>query len=475
MSQNPRTRRRRGWLPGVITAGALVAVAACSAAKENLLTAVDPDLIDPMSVQSAEGANAIRIGALSRFRDATAGSDGQWLFGGLLADEWSTSSTFVQNDEADERQLSANNSTIVGTYRNYARVRTAANQAIGLLNKYSPSPASNIAEMYFIRAFVEMQMAQDFCNGIVLSDGAQDPPVPGLPVTDSVVFARAIASYDSALALSTATDAFTVSIRNAATVGKARALMGINQQAQAATLVAAIPTTFTYDLTFSTVSGDNILWNQPSSSQRYTVSDSLEGNGRNLLVTGQVPFFSAKDPRLPVSYTIASNGKDTVKSQDGLTFSRRTTLWARTSNVPVVNGIDARMIEAEAKAKAGDIAGAMAVLNAIRTAPPAKLGEVALTATSLPALTAPATTAATVDLVFRERAFWTFSRGQRLGDLRRLMRQYGRSEAQTFPTGNHYRGGTYGHDVNFPVVTDENNNPNLVTLGTKSACLDRNP
>ena len=30
-------------------------------------------------------------------------------------------------------------------------------------------------------------------------------------------------------------------------------------------------------------------------------------------------------------------------------------------------------------------------------------------------------------------------------------------------------------DVNFPVVTDENNNPNLVTLGTKSACLDRNP
>ena len=73
MSQNPLARRRRGWLPGVITAGALVAVAACSAAKENLLTAVDPDLIDPTSVQSTEGANAIRIGALSRFRDATAG------------------------------------------------------------------------------------------------------------------------------------------------------------------------------------------------------------------------------------------------------------------------------------------------------------------------------------------------------------------------------------------------------------------
>jgi len=466
MSQHSKFAGRA--LATAVTAAALVVATACADAKSALLTAPDPDLIDPSLVQSPDGANAVRIGALARLRTATAGSDGDWLFGGLLTDEWSTSSTFIQNDEADQRRIALSNGTVTGFYRSLNQVRTAANQAIGLLSKFAPTPASNIGEMYFARAFVEMQMAQDFCNGLVVSDGTAASPVGGMPMTNDQVFAMAIASYDSAMAQATATDAATVAIRNAAAVGKARALLGLNQHAAAAALVAAIPTSFTYDVTFSTTSGNNILWDQPNSSTRYTVGDSLEGNGRNLLVTGALPFFSAKDPRLPVSYTVSANGKDTTKSQDGLTFTRRTTLWARTTNVPIVNGIDARMVEAEAKAKAGDAAGSLAILNTLRAAPP-KLGEVQATAAGLPPLTQAATTADAVDQLFREKAFWTFSRGQRLSDRRRMMRQYGRAEQTVFPTGNHYRGGTYGNDVNFPIPVDEANNTNF------KACTDRKP
>jgi hypothetical protein len=467
MSQHAALRRRLGRASALLATGALAAFAlACTDAKENLLTAVDPDLINPADVNSPDGANALRIGALARLRTATAMSDGDWLFGGLLADEWSTSSTFVQNDEADERNMKEDNSTVTGFYRDLNRVRTGANQAIAALRQYAPTPASNIAEMYFVRGFAEMQLAQDFCNGLVLSDGASN--TSGTQLTTTEVFNRAIASYDSALALSTATDAATVLIKNAATVGKARALIGLNQHSTAATLVGTIPPSFTYDVTFSTATGDNTLWSQPNSSQRYTVADSLEGNARNLLITGQLPFFSAKDPRLPVSYTVSANGKDTTKSQDGLTFSRRTTLWARSTSVPIVNGIDARMIEAEAKAKAGDAAGSLAILNALRAAPP-KLGEVQATAAGLPPLDLAATTADAVSQFFREKAFWTYSRGQRLSDLRRLMRQYGRSQASTYPTGNHYRGGTYGTDVVFQVPFDERNNPSY------KGCTDRLP
>ncbi|MBM4194905.1 MAG: hypothetical protein FJ202_11075 [Gemmatimonadetes bacterium] len=467
MSQHARfSRRAAGALAAV---AALVLAAACTDVKTALLSAPDPDLIDPSLVQSPDGANAVRIGALARFRTSTAGSDGIWLFGGLVTDEWSTSSTFIQNDEADQRKMALNNGTVTGFYRTLNQVRTASNQAIGLLRTYAPTPAANIAEMYFARAFAEMQIAQDFCNGVVISNGAVAVPVAGSPMTNVQVFNMAVASYDSALAIvGTATDASSTLIRNAATVGKARALIGLNQHTQAAALVAAIATSFTYDVTFSTTSGDNILWSQPNSSQRYTVGDSLEGNGRNLLVTGAQPFFSAQDPRLPVSYTVTNAGRDTLKSQDGLTFSRRTTLWARSTAVPVVNGIDARMVEAEARAKSGDIAGMMTILNALRAAPP-KLGEVQATAAQLPALAAPATTAAAVDLFFREKGFWTFSRGQRLSDKRRLMRQYGRTEPTTFPTGQHYRGGPYGTDVNFPTPIDERNNPNF------NACADRLP
>jgi hypothetical protein len=196
------------------------------------------------------------------------------------------------------------------------------------------------------------------------------------------------------------------------------------------------------------------------------VGDSLEGNGRNFLVRNAIPFFSAADPRLPVTYTIAANGRDTVKSQDGQTNSRTTTVWGRTTPVPVVNGIDARLIVAEARLRANDFAGMMTILNGLRAAPP-KLGEVQPTV--MAALPVPTTMADAVNVFFREKAFWTFSRGQRLGDLRRLIRQYNRTEDNTFPSGAHYKGGDYGDDVNLPVPkAEEGNNPNF------RGCLDRN-
>ena len=39
---------------------------------------------------------------------------------------------------------------------------------------------------------------------------------------------------------------------------------------------------------------------------------------------------------------------------------------------------------------------------------------------------------AATSLFFREKAFWQFRRGARLGDLRRLIRQYGRTEDNVF-------------------------------------------
>jgi hypothetical protein len=163
-------------------------------------------------------------------------------------------------------------------------------------------------------------------------------------------------------------------------MAKARAFLGLGKIAEAAALVPAtgpsanpgtfVPNTFSYDETYTPASGDITLWAQPRSARRYTVGDSLEGRGRNLLVKNAVPFFSAKDPRVPVTYTISSKG-DTTISQDGLIPSRTTTIWDRSTTTSVVNGLDARLIEAEGKLKAGDIAGMITILNALRGTPPA--------------------------------------------------------------------------------------------------------
>ena len=56
-----------------------------------------------------------------------------------------------------------------------------------------------------------------------------------------------------------------------------------------------------------------------------------------------------------------------------------------------------------------------------------------------------------------------------MGDLRRLIRQYGRNSESIFPTGAWFKGGVYGSDVNFPVPFSENNNPSF------TACTDRAP
>ena len=113
----------------------------------------------------------------------------------------------------------------------------------------------------------------------------------------------------------------------------------------------------------------------------------------------------------------------------------------------------------------------MAILNKLRSVSQ-KIGI--LTVPVMPALTTtPTTKDAATTLYFREKAFWTFGRGQRLNDLRRLIRQYGRTEDNVFPTGKFSFGGVetgvYGHDVNFPIPDAELPNSEF------KACTDRLP
>lgn len=482
------TSRTRGFARtrALMLLGSFAALSAlgATACDNGLLSAPDPDLIAPSDLDTPEGANALRIGALQRWRfstggDNTNGQESTWLTGGLLADEWATASTFVQNDELDERRIKLDNATVTFDFRKLARVRTAVDQALPGMYKWRPTENLNIAELYLARGDAEMQMASDFCNGIPLTD-ASNAAAPnevkyGQPLPVAQVFQVAISTLDSGFKLLVGSKDTASDVGRAIKVIKARALLGLGgaaNYAAAGALMAGIPTNFAYTHTYAATSGSNALWGQPFSSMRYNVGDSVEGNARDIRVFNNIPFFSAKDPRVLAFYTISSKG-DTTKSQDGLTYSRRDSLWMQETPVAVANGIDARLIEAEAAFQAGNYAGAngtLAILNALR-ASPQQLTPIRATPVMAP-LTDPGSDPARVAQLFREKAFWTFSRGERLGDLRRLIRQYGSygfDATNTFPTGVHYRGGTYGPDVNLPVPSSEaKNNPNF------TQCLDRN-
>jgi hypothetical protein len=133
-------------------------------------------------------------------------------------------------------------------------------------------------------------------------------------------------------------------------------------------------------------------------------------------------------------------------------------LWPiRESSVAIASGHEARLIEAEAQLRAGNAAGALTTLNSLR----ATFGMAAMMDAG--------SEAARVDQLFRERAFTLFGRGTRTGDMRRLIRQYGRGAETVFPTGAWHKGGNYGSDVTLPIPQAELNNP---TAGA-GTCIDR--
>jgi hypothetical protein len=436
----------------------------CSNVKDDLLAAEDPDIISPSSVTTPEAADALRIGAIARLRNMTAGSgqgDSPWMFSGLLTDEWKSGDTFLQRNETDQRTVQENNANWNSVYRDLHRARTASREALNALTKYKPAPASNLGQMYFVMAFAEMQLAEWVCNGQPLGDASTGVPEYGAPMTNQAIFTLALAHLDSALSFTTATDTATITVKNSISVVKGRVLLDLARFADAATAVANVPTTFALNATFSLTGGNNQIWALNNSAKRWVVGDSFDTAG---IIKNAIPFASMKDPRVPVT------GTSTGTSPAGKSFDTATnfifqSLFGRTEPTPIVNGIDARLIEAEARLNANDLAGMTTILNALRGSQQT-LGVVK--SPVMPALASPATKDAAIDLFFREKALWTYSRGQRLGDLRRLIRQYGRTQNNVFPVGTFFKGGTYGTDVNFPVHVDETNNPDF------KGCADRN-
>ena len=440
------TSTRAAWrLAGGLAIGLSLGLGAC----DSILNVNDPDLVTDAG--SAAGAIGLHNGVILRFNQAMDGSgdapDGFFLLGGLLADEWRSGDTFEQRNTTDFRIVQTTNSFLPTIFRSASRVRTEGQAAINALRQYPPPTAAPyIARIFAFTAFAENQIGEFFCNGIPFSDLDGDQIIYGNPVPYDSASKRAVTHADSAIATAVGTTTDTARIKQLARVIKGRALLNLNQPAAAAAAVAGVPDGFVYLSQHSVNSTDNVLWLQSVSLRRYVMGDGEGTNGLN--------FITANDPRLPVAIPSLANSFDNT-----LQNVPAPTLWnSRDSSVVIASGIEARLIEAEAAHRAGDAVTYLAKLNAARA-----------TRAGLAPLDDPGTDPARVDLLFRERAFWLFSTGHRLGDLRRLIRQYGRNSESVFPTGVWFKGGTYGTDVNFPVPFSENNNPNF------TGCLDRAP
>src|SRR5256885_13988374 len=453
------------WLRRPLAVASLTAMPALSCT-DTLLNVTDPDIV--LGANSASAALGLSNGAVLRLTQAVSGTQGPdalFMFGGLLTDEWRSGDTFIQRNTMDQRIWDPNNTFNAGPFRNLNRVRTQALLAIDGLRSYQPDSVAALARMFDFLAYTQVLLGEHYCNGVPLSGISGTEVIFGEPISNDSLFRLAIANADSALAIAGSDTASSrVKAARFAMVIKGRALVDRTDFAAAAAVVAAVPDTFRYDVTHSLNVNDNQMWALNASSRRYTMGD-LEG--RNGL-----PYVTANDPRIP--RRIGTSSKD-----DGIFDSAfpilviRQGIWGRTSAVTIASGIEARLIQAEERLRAGDITSWLNELNALRADStllpvPQDTSFRPVLGTKLAPLTDPGPSlndSLRVDMLFRERGFWMFSTGHRLGDMRRLVRAkntggwYGRAISSVYPTGAWFKGGSYGDAIQMAISVEELNNP----------------
>lgn len=437
--------RKSGLGPACLAA--LVAVSLTGCDLGNLLDVTDPDLVVPNAVEGEQEAELSWAGAVGQFAFAYSSGDGgqaspggQVIYVGLFTDEFHLSGTFPTREEVDQRSILPGNGTMDDQYEALQQARTAAERAVPVLEEFFPGDP-RIAEMHNLAGYTYVLFGENYCSGVPYSGlDESGEPVYGPPTPTAESFTLALDRFTSAS--SAAAD--NADQQYLAAVGRGRALLNQGLYAEAAAAVATVPTDWQYIVRSKEGSTDgqrNAVFEFNQSQRRWSLSDQEGVNG--------IAFRSAPDARVP------------WEDNENIGFDEDTPLFEQLkypsfeADVPLASGIEARLIEAEAALAAGDPAGMLTILNALRAT------------VELDAIADPGNDAQRLDLLFEERGRWLFATSHRLGDLRRLVRQYDRAEDNVFPSGPFFKGGSYGDDVNFRIPDQEKENPEF------TGCLDR--
>ena len=446
------------WMWAVATAGGVIMGAGCHVS--DILRVPPPEgIVSSSALNGQSSAEGAFYTAQNQFSSIVAGPDGQVEVSGWLTDE------FIANSPAFGYPPAYNNidARRTAAFAGWPETGDAAVQAILAgrselllalvpLQQYETGAGvARIGEAWALVGYAELLLAEDYCAGVPLS---QEVPGGGFaygrPLTTDSLLGTAEAHFDSALAHSGGNDSITA----LASVGLGRTLVDRAQYVAAAAAVQSVPPAFAYSLVGATggLYGYNSTFYQNIFPNYYgcatfNVADREGTNG--------LPFVSANDPRLVLDSTISETCDGVWSGLPDSVFYYPVKFGnPNAPGIPLATGVEAGLIAAEGALQGGSGAW-LTDLNALRSS-----------VTGLGPLTDPGTDSGRVSLMFSERAFWLFGTGTRLGDLRRLIRQYSRPAESVFPTGAYAPGNepylaplfvspltTYGTDVNLTLPT----------------------
>jgi len=415
-----------------------------------LLSVSDPTLIQDSDIANTAGANAQRFRVLTAFNESlTSGgsNDGVAPSEALFTDEWMFDQAFVSAtnrvrifDVRDTAAYQAQYPYDDPHLGPLTSILTAASIALPAVRAYADTTVRSdyIAQIYALRGFAIVQMAEDLCSGFPINDIRNGVSYYSPPYSTHAALAYAVATLDTAL--SYVRDS--VRFQYFAQVLKGRALLDLGEYASAATVVQDVPPDFVY----RTDNGAAGLYATSFPFAPRAVGNRKGGNG--------LPFAASHDdPRVPSVFMQMRYHRTTDTVSDSLRDQR--VYLAYDAPITVASGIEARLIEAEAALQADDPTTWLTTLNDLRAT--------AVTP-ALPPLVDPGDTTR-VDTLFKERAFWLYLTAHRLGDMRRLIHQYARPDSTVFPWGTTAYGAPFGKATAFPFIQSVamTYNPNITT------------
>jgi len=496
---------------GAVIVASTVTATACNT--DHLLTVERPDIVPISSVTDKTALATVYGGVLADFQVGFSGSsanEGVVNYSGLLGDEFTITDTFDTRIEIDARYTSFDNANNDNVFRNLSRSRQSAELSAAKFAELEPTflPAEvngfkgQRAEILNLAGMDYVLFAEIYCSGVPFDSVTSDGGIVGKPgLTTTLMLRTAIERFDSATAVAnsiTPVSAAATTQLRVARIGKARAYLDLANTYGDAFLDSAIvtlngttgvPTNFAYVVSHSnnTTRENNGVWSFVNNQVRWSQAnrEGSAASGGNVGLAYRTQFVNGADVRTAFLPAVAGfNGAANFRTQK---------YPARESPVAVATGTEARLIEAEAYLRKGDIVNWLTSINAPRNVValnqcvagstactnPSTAGGVETnsathtTATGLATLVDPGTQAARENLTFAERGFWMFGTGHRLGDMRRLIRQIGRPFNAVFPTGTYILpgqpGGVYGPGVNLPVPIFEESNGIFTTASCNTS------
>ena len=250
----------------------------------------------------------------------------------------------------------------------------------------------------------------------------------GPEITTAEIFAEADARFERAI--TAAQSAGDDEILNIARVGRARVQVNLGQYSTAATIAGLVPAGFSFEFSYS--SSDASTENKLYALMERELMATVEPMYRNMMFAGQ------PDPRV-VAVDLGVQGPGTTID-----------MWATAkypsleSPVPVATWEEAQLIMAEAAIEAGDLQGAVDIINDLHT----QVG--------LPDFVSNDETEIRNQLIY-ERNAELFLEGQHLQDIKRF-----NITLVPAPGTPAYHGGSFSDQTCFPLPDVEYlNNPNI--------------